>query len=584
MKKGHVVGGALVVLAIVAALFLLPRDRYTSAPARPGAAAPAAPEEPAAPEPPPEPPAPEAPAAAPAPAETVEVVTNVPGAAVTVSFVTAGGAPELTPVSATADADGRVVLAVPEHENPIRDTKATARADGYIPATVRVRDGKARIVLKPGVRITGRVVDEAGKPVAEARVWCRDGSSTESVTDGGFEVLAPAEDEVRLGVRHPGYRSSETPIELPADEVVLVLKRGAIVSGRVTFPNGRSVVGARLQGPDRTFAVSDEDGRYVLTGLPDGELEVYCVEAGLSRTANAGATDVDFIVRPHVVRVTFLDEEGRPFRQGSCSARVVRDGRTIMDRIARIGDDGIFECEAPGGSTLYFAPSAPGYEKTLGRIDLEGEPCRHDIEFRLKRPGETGRVALRVTRDTGGHPGKVYLRVVGEADAAVGSFSLLEPGLDAEGRAEIELPPGRTELRVSARDALFPAEGEYGLTAKITLLIEAGRTVPAEVVLESGGLLRVTIHDTSGELLVPRDLELLSEGSERLLVFFRGKDARDGGSWWLPPRDPGPAYADDPLPPGNYIVVFRRDGKEAARREIAIERGRTLTVDLRLEK
>ena len=148
--------------------------------------------------------------------------------------------------------------------------------------------------------ITGRIVNEAGKPMPGARVIVS-GSSRQAVrrtisTDeggrfvaddlprGSYAIIAQAVGYVL--VREPG----DTVHHKPGDSVNLVLRKGGAITGTVTNSDGEPVVGVQMSATllrddrgrrsEANFGASrytDDRGVYRLYGLPAG---TYIVAAG----------------------------------------------------------------------------------------------------------------------------------------------------------------------------------------------------------------------------------------------------------------------------------------------------------------
>jgi Carboxypeptidase regulatory-like domain len=141
--------------------------------------------------------------------------------------------------------------------------------------------------------ITGRIVNESGKPMPNARVFVS-GSGPQSVrrminTDeagrfvaddlprGSYAITAQVSGYVL--VRDPG----DTVHHKPGDSVNLVLRKGAAITGTVTNSDGDPVVGVQMSATlvrdeqgrrnESTFGSSrytDDRGVYRLFGLPGG--------------------------------------------------------------------------------------------------------------------------------------------------------------------------------------------------------------------------------------------------------------------------------------------------------------------------
>jgi protocatechuate 3,4-dioxygenase beta subunit len=121
----------------------------------------------------------------------------------------------------------------------------------------------ARVALRRGARVSGRVVDETGAPIRGARVvfhgasdWSvqiderRDGQLTDG--DGRFTFDAIGAGSVRFDARHPAYAPGSTAIVtldgiMPLDNVEIVMQEGATVAGTVVDKSGKPVASARVR-------------------------------------------------------------------------------------------------------------------------------------------------------------------------------------------------------------------------------------------------------------------------------------------------------------------------------------------------
>ncbi len=149
-----------------------------------------------------------------------------------------------------------------------------------------------RVVLQQASRVSGRVVDERGEPVAGARVQARPeglaGSGggrmpsfnrVRSAADGGFELLDVEPGKVTLAAEAEGFQETRlSGLEAPAggelSDVELVLRSGAVVRGAVLDAAGAPVAGARVRiaatggaGRSGGFTVADGDGRFELSSV-----------------------------------------------------------------------------------------------------------------------------------------------------------------------------------------------------------------------------------------------------------------------------------------------------------------------------
>ncbi|MEZ6021502.1 MAG: carboxypeptidase-like regulatory domain-containing protein, partial [Planctomycetota bacterium] len=210
-------------------------------------------------------------------------------------------------------------------------------ASGYLPSvlidldTLDLAESPVNVTFvlnSGGADLTGRVIDNEGKPVPGAQVvlgnndrsanFRSDGSIEEiwsprlEICDAqgrfAFEGVEPGPDSLRARAPGFGITLHEVDVQLPGpNEVELVLQPGCTVSGIVTGPGGEPMAGATLHATeipfDLTFlqsgqvdyagslphpiTTSDAEGRYRLTSVHAGEVFLYAQEPYDTRTEPA---------------------------------------------------------------------------------------------------------------------------------------------------------------------------------------------------------------------------------------------------------------------------------------------------------
>lgn len=183
----------------------------------------------------------------------------------------------------------------------------SVKLQGFAPARVyglRAPTTEAvEVVLSPASRVSGRVVDLQGNPVAGAAVVVRpvrflalgggqavtttgsSGGRTSSGEDGAFVVEEVEPGKADLAAEALGMREKVLRLELPPGEdlegVEVVLEEAAAVSGRVLTEDGEPAIGAELRHAigelppgamilRAPLAVTDGEGRYRIEGLEPG--------------------------------------------------------------------------------------------------------------------------------------------------------------------------------------------------------------------------------------------------------------------------------------------------------------------------
>ncbi|HEX6903329.1 MAG TPA: carboxypeptidase regulatory-like domain-containing protein [Thermoanaerobaculia bacterium] len=227
------------------------------------------------------------------------------------------------PTASVSESDAAGRFALPE--SPAAEVDLEVRKAGYAPAQRRtLRVGPScgdsfdfgPVVLAPGARLAGRVVNRRDEAIAGAEVFLVDrslsrmsreatprGRKPDAVTgrDGTFALA-----DLRRGVPHhllvkaDGYLEAEVQGARPPGRgpILIRLDPAAFLRGRVVDEAGQAVSGAVIdlewqevlpEDPDeRTVgtpllrsARSNSDGRFEITALPEGEVKLDVRAPGL---------------------------------------------------------------------------------------------------------------------------------------------------------------------------------------------------------------------------------------------------------------------------------------------------------------
>ncbi len=284
----------------------------------------------------------------------------------------------------TTDAQGAFSGAAPA------EAVLVAHAPGFAPATEALRGGgRLRTVtlrLKPAPEdaapeksLAGQVVEPSGAPVPEAVVAL--GGGRGKGRGGGALLPAPVRTDAEGRFRFQsvpaqvgwaqawaGELLSERMAVEPGDaEVVLTVRPGGVLAGRVLHADGRPATAFALQlvrlrraEPVRTLSIVDPEGRWEVRGLGAGawELQALAADSGPSERVR-----VELPASPGA-RV----EKELRLRAGRRLVGVVRDGSS---RAAVAGAHVAIEA-SPGEESVLVRTGA--FTTPDGRFELEGLP------------------------------------------------------------------------------------------------------------------------------------------------------------------------------------------------------------------
>ncbi|HSB37375.1 MAG TPA: carboxypeptidase-like regulatory domain-containing protein, partial [Thermoanaerobaculia bacterium] len=133
-------------------------------------------------------------------------------------------------------------------------------------------------------KISGRVSDETGKPVGDARIRATGGLGFEegdvvfyaegkSGADGAYSIANAPANAGGLSVRAAGYSPTRQQSMQRRTTVNVTLKRGGTIRGVVSDPNGKPAEGATVI-VGTLAAKTDASGACELAGVPTGSQQV----------------------------------------------------------------------------------------------------------------------------------------------------------------------------------------------------------------------------------------------------------------------------------------------------------------------
>lgn len=418
------------------------------------------------------------------------------------------------------------------------DFAVELKCAGYVARTLEVKlpaEGKdlGVEVLEPGVTVAGRVLDEGGKPVADAEVRVETfpgvafgAPSAVSDAQGHFAIAdQPRAGELRLVARGENLVSvgPATVILPPTGPVELRVRRARVLGGRVV--DGRDaepVIGAQVVATKEVVrasfssysttgeAESAEDGSFRIAGLDLGTL-----------TLRVGAPGF----KEAVLDVTIADE-GPP----RLVTVVLKRGLSLMGRV----EDS--QGAAAGGITVVAEPASSG--PLSSRLATYPQEVRTDPEGRFVVVGlDPGRFQVTAIDDAGARASEVV--EAGRQEELVlrlrapGSLlcRVLQPeGTPIEG-AEVRVlgttapysfePPRRTDAtgqllleELSPQRYRVFASAERLASATREVVVEAGQTAELQVALARGGTLLGRVVGLSAEQLARLSISAQGTGDQ----------------------------------------------------------------------
>ncbi len=460
------------------------------------------------------------------------------GATLEVTVVTAEGGKPLPGATvgirthekrqATADARGKAVF------RGVRDggKVVVAWADGYAPSRrfVSVPRGAdaavtARLALRKGVAVSGRVQDSMGKPIEGATVAARamadlhGGLSRKAMApvksdaSGAFTLAAVAPGTYRLSARHkthaPGTSKPVTVGTTPVDGVTISLEAGATVAGKVVSVRGEVVPWATVRvGPHKVGlagrlsrfrkATADAEGAFRVEGLAREKVSVAAsAEGGSSKIITVDLTEKPTqegvllkLEHQGIIAGVVVNGAGEPVPEAQVSAIPDVFARGAFKQLYMRGlggqltdGGGQFKFTGLPDGTFRLRVSRSGVSRRLYRLNrgVEARTGQKNVRLVLEQPGSLKGKA----QDGDGAPVKAFTVTVSEPPG--------RPVVDDQGRFELrDLPPGTYDITISSaghapaikRGVKIEASGTTDL-GSVTL--SRGRSVSGTVLDARGG-------------------------------------------------------------------------------------------------
>lgn len=419
--------------------------------------------------------------------------------------------------SARTTADGKATLE-PVHPGWIN---VQVTADGYAPGHGFTQigaggvTGTLKVRLRKGVAVSGRVIDEGGKPIAKARVttvgaWDMIPSGEPVFTDakGLFTLPALAPGSYTLvatdGVHAPSRSAPVSVADRPVRDITITMQQGGTLAGTVVDDLGQPVPFATVRvagdGPqmwvaEARQAITDRTGNFEITGLERTKLKARAE----SDTAASSIASVDLSTTPEkkdlrlvldvkgTIAGVVVDESNEPLAEIQVNAFPDILGGNTPEAISLAGmsssmtdGDGRFAIRGlPEGEYRLRASRSAGGRYDWGQQGTPAKTGDKDVRIVL---AANGSIVGRLQLDSGDVPKLASVQVG------------YQPSVPADTKGEFKLPelaPGKYDLYVRGPEfAVFvqrDVEVKSGQPTDVgTLTLVRGRKLVGRVVDASG--------------------------------------------------------------------------------------------------
>jgi uncharacterized GH25 family protein len=264
----------------------------------------------------------------------------------------------------------------------------------------------AKILLKPGIVITGHVTDEAGKPIAEARVFTRDREAKTS-KEGTYRLagLGPGKVRVVVAAKARAMDMRDLNVEPNMEPVDFVLKPGGKIRIRVLNKEGQPLPKTRVffqqwRGRqveyfefDKIPQYANKDGVWEWDGAPLDALEAdICPPNGMQLVRqNITAREQEYVFHPLAALVISGTVTDAKTKEPIKSFRVIPGNRYGQGQLfwnrsdASTAKDGKYEIrENRVDGIRVIRVEAEGY-KPQESEDIKAEDENVLLDFELER-------------------------------------------------------------------------------------------------------------------------------------------------------------------------------------------------------
>jgi protocatechuate 3,4-dioxygenase beta subunit len=435
------------------------------------------------------------------------------------------------------------------------------------------------VELPAAEKISGRVTEEAGKPVSGARVRARGGASpfdendvnfyAEATTgaDGSYSIPNAPATSRGVSVRSPGYSPASSGGVQRRPVVHVTLKRGATIRGTVVDPAGKPA-GEATVVVGILAAITDGSGAYLLPGVPAGSPAIEAfrkddlaarkdtvrvkkgetveVPLRLAKAASVTGSVIDDKTRRPLAGVRLsVTTAAFSFRDDVRSRRTRTDGKGRF----RIGGLASRRYTVRASKAEYLPVSMPGVVAAVSTPGI--------VAIALQKAAG---IAGRVTDDSGAPVPGARVRLARDSNVR----ALLRGGPSAYFGAPgvTSGPDGTFRMRgLSAEKnvTLEAAKTGYVTAKRHGLTVKAGEVVKdAALVLKRGLESRGRVVDVAGQPVAGAEIRLsqAERGGSRFMFQMAGMNREK------PDASSGPdgSFRVAGLEAGEYALAVSKDG------------------------
>ena len=328
-------------------------------------------------------------------------------------------------VKAATDADGKLGVEVPQA--PYRGLNLFVTADGHVPKVTswgfgRVMPAEYTMKLERGGTVGGVVVDEAGQPIAGAKVGfdgpgndhslaenIQFGPDTTATTDANgrwsCNMVPKTWEQITLVVTHPDFAETGATIQPGAPDAqnsVITMPAGFSVAGTVKNALGHPVQGAqvrevRMNSEGEHSKTTDAWGTFEFRGMKAGELTLAVQAEGYAPSVQTlqvtgSLAAVGFTLGPgHLLRGHITDEAGHPVP--NAFIETTRRGFNKIKWSATTDAEGRFEWASAPQEPLLYSVLAEGFNRAYA-LPFQADDSDHQIKLTRYNPDKD---AIQIT-------------------------------------------------------------------------------------------------------------------------------------------------------------------------------------------